>query len=220
MWKKGTDISGVSNGSLVDLKAVLYKREQDLKRHVSSPAASFTKRVQKRKRLQTEDEAVEKRNKGIEDRISRDEEQWKLAQEPSAELIAEKLKEKSAKYQKFIKAGTIHNDGLIDFEKKNWQTHDEPALELDDTKLEKLQFLKDFAAETTRKVEYSQNGFEFQLGSEEYEAARQARVSTMLEVSKETEENRSKVQNIKQRRQEEKLRRLQQIQEKATAQDN
>jgi hypothetical protein len=106
MRRKGSEIKGVSNASFVDLKSVLYKREQDLKRHV--PGNEFTTRLlTKRKSHPTDPILKVKRNKGLEERLQRDEEQHQTNHEISEEQRSAILETKARQYSETLRKGFV-----------------------------------------------------------------------------------------------------------------
>lgn len=235
--KKAEDIEGVSNASLVDLKAVLYKREQDLKRHVPGDK-SFSKRVVKRRKLNEDSEDLfpqGHRNRGVEERRQRDEEQWRLESEPTAERCTERLQEKAQQYsQKLHTENSYESDeddydgwnpppkkeeSLVDFERKRWESGGtlRATEEEDEQALENLHFLtKHSLPHDPQGIQYSRDALDkYTPGGSAYEEARRTRVDAILQLSKETSQNRSQQANIKQKRLEEKRKRLELIRKRA-----
>lgn len=225
--KKAEDIQGVSNASFVDLKAVLYKREQDYKRYVPGGDTNFTKRVTKRRRTKEQEDSLfknpSKRNKGIEDRINRDKKSWEEEAEPNSEQLTNLLREKERKYRE-LRARTDYTDDdpsvdtpyLVDFERKKWEEKEQEEEE-DESSLENLHFLAKFSKVEEPKIfQSSKDALDrYALGGSEYEAARESRVNAILQLSQETEDNRKKKASIKQKKEQEKQRRLQIIKERA-----
>ena len=226
MRKKAEDIEGVSGASFVDLKAVLYKREQDLKRYVPGDQ-NFTKRVKKRRRTKEQEENLfpdAKRNKGVEDRIQRDQRLWEAEAEPTSEQREAAMKEKAQKYREMQNRPHYddidpcgNSESLVDFERKRWDedANGKPVEEEDS--LENLHFLAKYTKEDEPEgIQYSRDALEkYTPGGYEYEVARESRVAAILQLSQETSENRQKKANIKQKREEEKQRRLRLIKQKA-----
>lgn len=233
--KKAEDIEGVSNASFVDLKAVLYKREQDLKRYVPGGDNNFTKRLKKRRRtLEQENDLFQgpaKRNKGIEDRIHRDKKLWEEEADLTPEQLRAKLMEKARKYKE-LQSRTDYTDEdpsddtpfLVDFERKRWEEEKyKEKTEEDETSIENLHFLSKLSnfEEPAKGIQFSRDALDkYKPGGSEYEEARESRVNAILQLSQETLENRQKKASIKQKREQEKLRRLQMIKEKAKEKQN
>ena len=225
MRKKAEDIEGVSNASMVDLKAVLYKREQDLKRHVPGDK-SFTKRVKKRRRNEAGQDLFDgaperKRNKGIDDRILRDQRLWEdeeITDEQRNSLLLEKARQYKAMMAKeFNEEDPLEDtNSLVDFERKKWDEDSNEEEDLDS--LENLKFLTKYndTKGKSSNIIHSKDALNiYKPGGDEYENARKSRVDAILQLSKETEANREKKASIKQRRLEEKQKRLEMIKNKA-----
>jgi len=121
MWKKRKDIDGVSTGSIIDLKSVLYQEEQNAR--ASSKGSTTERRSTK---LQTI-----LQNKGVGDRNSRDIEDRGEDGEVSSEVLEAKLRAKSELYDRMKSGGYKDNEEdeedpysdrgyLVDFEQKSW----------------------------------------------------------------------------------------------------
>jgi len=124
MWKKRKDIEGVSSGSIIDLKAVLFQEEQTAKTapHVGAGGGPEARP----KKIQT---VIQ--NRGIAERNERDlEARTKDDHEASDEVREAKLREKSHLYNNMVKGGYLNNEEeddpyndnrsyLVDFQQKD-----------------------------------------------------------------------------------------------------
>jgi len=116
--------SGVSASSIVDLKAELYEKEQQAKRHRNDPSAPPP--TVRRGKLGSVEQVFARGNKGVEARAKRD-----LANSDTpVNQLAEskrKLAEKAEQYERLQQQqteSTAYNDlnaPLVDFQMKQWQ---------------------------------------------------------------------------------------------------
>lgn len=133
MWKKRKLIEGVSASTIVDLKGVLYQREQQtVKRPRSAPTEKKLHHILNVEKEQTEfDPSLgSAKNKGVQERSARDEREEEEAKQ-TYESIEKKLLEKSKLYDQLkaqqIDEGIDGGEYLVDFVRKGWEHPEEVA---------------------------------------------------------------------------------------------
>mmetsp|Transcript_34275 Transcript_34275/g.86647 ORF Transcript_34275/g.86647 Transcript_34275/m.86647 type:complete len:190 (-) Transcript_34275:133-702(-) len=109
--KKRREIEGVSNTTLIDLKATLFSAEETAKR---SKAEGLPV---ERGKLKVKAPTVQ--NKGIEERMRRDQEELEKKLDPSEALGAKMQHYQSLAHEGFRDEGERF---LVDFERKAWET--------------------------------------------------------------------------------------------------
>eukprot|EP00211_Chloroparvula_japonica_P016271 CAMPEP_0119127056 /NCGR_PEP_ID=MMETSP1310-20130426/5746_1 /TAXON_ID=464262 /ORGANISM="Genus nov. species nov., Strain RCC2339" /LENGTH=212 /DNA_ID=CAMNT_0007117277 /DNA_START=162 /DNA_END=796 /DNA_ORIENTATION=- len=115
MWKKQNEIKGVSDSTLVDLRATLFDKEQQHKR--LRQGQEERKRV-KRVRQSVKADTLGKPNRGVQDRAFKDEAEKSGMTVTEAQ---ERLKFKAEVYNRVRKAPDGSGTFLVDFEAKRWQ---------------------------------------------------------------------------------------------------
>ena len=103
--KKAKELGGVTQGSLIDLKAALYEEEESVKRRpLGEPDARKEKLKRQRGRLDPKFCGSDGQNKGVAERNARDAAE-RAAESRGQESVAEALLRKAALYEKMAASG-------------------------------------------------------------------------------------------------------------------
>ena len=110
--KKAKELGGVTQGSLIDLKAALYEEEESVKRRqLGEPDARKEKLKRQRGRLDPKFCGADGQNKGVAERNARDAAE-RAAESRGQESVSEALLRKAALYEKMAASGAQADAGL------------------------------------------------------------------------------------------------------------
>lgn len=206
MWKKRKDIEGVSESSIVGLKAVLFQREQEAKRF------KVTGEARPRTRKKAKETVWTKQNKGLAERSRRDEEALRAEQKTAVDVEA-KLQEKARLYEQFVSGGVAEDpeEGkfLVDFQQKSWS---EPQAADNDEDGGEF-YHEDIQREEDRK-RWERNAQQEIVNDEAADLKKQKDLEVLDKVIAQTRQGRDKARVLKERRKQRAQERLEKIKER------